>query len=80
MIFSPRSSSITFFICSKETVGAESRSFASSAWNSSRYCSGTIPTSMKLSTWPTFIAAPFMPPSTVTICFAVSTWRRSEAF
>ena len=34
---------------------------------------------MKLSTWPTFIAAPFMPPSTRTICLAVSTWRRSEA-
>ena len=34
---------------------------------------------MKLSTWPIFIAAPFMPPSTVTICFAASTWRRSIA-
>src|SRR3954447_11062156 len=31
-------------------------------------------------TCPSFIAAPFMVPSTATICSAVSIWRRSRAF
>ena len=52
---------------------------ASLAWNSSRYSSGTRPRSRNESIWPTFIAAPFIPPSTVTICSAVSIWRRSSA-
>ena len=60
-------------------MGAESRNVASFAWNSSRYSSGTRPRSRNESIWPTFIAAPFMPPSTVTICSAVSIWRRSSA-
>src|SRR5579863_1149576 len=30
-------------------------------------------------TWPSFIAAPFIVPSTATICSAVSTWRRASA-
>ncbi len=76
---SPRSSSITRRICLKATVGAASRSFASSAWNSSRYCSSTRPTSRKDITWPSFIAAPFIVPSTATICLAVSSWRRANA-
>ena len=49
----------------KVTVGAASRSAASLCWNSSRYSSGTIPTSRNDSTCPTFIAAPFIVPSAV---------------
>ena len=30
-------------------------------------------------TWPSFMAAPFIVPSTATICFAVSSWRRDIA-
>src|SRR6266566_513966 len=78
-IGSSRSSSITRRICLKETVGAASRSLASSCWNSSRYCSGTRPTSRKDITWPSFIAAPFIVPSAATICLAVSSWRRAMA-
>ena len=70
---------MTFFISLKETFGAASRSAASFAWNSSRYSSGTRPTSRNDITWPSFIAAPFIVPSTATICSAVSTWRRSSA-
>ena len=75
----PRSRSITLRICLNDTVGAASRSFASSRWNSSRYSSGTSPTSRKDITWPSFIAAPFIVPNTDTICLAVSTWRRASA-
>ena len=46
-IGSSRSSSITRRICLKATVGAASRSFASSFWNSSRYSSATRPTSRR---------------------------------
>ena len=63
----------------KETVGAASRSLASSRWNSSRCSSATRPTSRKDITWPSFIAAPFIVPSTATICLAVSSWRRDIA-
>ena len=63
----------------KETFGAASRSAASFAWNSSRCSSGTSPTSRNDSTWPSFIAAPFIVPSAVTICSAASRWRRSSA-
>ncbi len=66
-------------MASKENVGAESRSFASFAWNRSRCSGGTMPRSTKESTWPSFMAAPFMPPRTVTICSAASSWRRSRA-
>ncbi len=78
-IRSSRSRSITLRICLNDTVGAASRSFASSRWNSSRYSSGTSPTSRKDITWPSFIAAPFIVPNTDTICLAVSTWRRASA-
>jgi hypothetical protein len=78
-IFSSRSSSITCFICLKETVGAASRSLESSRWNSSRCSSGTSPTSRNDITWPNFIAAPFIVPSAATICLAVSSWRRALA-
>ena len=71
---------MTFFMSLKETFGAASRSSASLAWNSSRNSSGTRPTSRKLMTCPSFIAAPFIVPSTATICSAVSSWRRSSAF
>src|SRR4051794_34061921 len=63
----------------KETFGAASRSPASLRWKSSRYSSGTRPTSRKLMTWPSFIAAPFMVPSAATICSAASIWRFSSA-
>src|SRR4051812_15868309 len=63
----------------KSTFGAASRSAASLCWNSSRYSSGTRPTSRKLMTCPSFIAAPFIVPRTATICSAVSIWRRSSA-
>ena len=59
--------------------GAASRSSPSLRWNSSRYSSGTRPTSRNDSTWPSFIAAPFIVPSAVTICSAASMWRRSSA-
>jgi hypothetical protein len=70
---------MTFFMSLKETLGAASRSSASLAWNSSRCSSGTRPTSRKLITWPSFIAAPFIVPSTATIRSAVSSCRRSSA-
>ena len=63
----------------KVTVGAASRSAASLRWNSSRYSSGTSPTSRNDITCPTFIAAPFIVPSAATICSAASMWRRSSA-
>ena len=64
---------MTFRIRSNETVGAASRSDASFAWKRSRSSAGTIPMSTNESTWPSFIAAPFMPPRTLTICSAAST-------
>ena len=63
-----------------ETFGAASRSSASLRWNSSWYSSGTRPTSRNDRTWPSFIAAPFIVPSTATICSAASIWRFSSAF
>src|SRR4051812_21948565 len=71
---------MTFFMSLKETFGAASRSSASLAWNASRCSGGTRPTSRKLMTCPSFIAAPFIVPSTATICSAVSSCRRSSAF
>ncbi len=76
---SPSSDSITLRICPNVTVGAASRSAPSLRWNSSRYSSGTSPVSRNDSTWPTFIAAPFIVPSASTICSAASMWRRSSA-
>src|SRR4051794_29702102 len=63
----------------KLTFGAASRSSPSLRWNSSRFSSGTSPTSRKLITCPSFIAAPFIVPSADTICSAASRWRRSSA-
>ena len=63
----------------KRTFGAASRSSPSLRWNSSRCSSGTSPTSRKLITWPSFIAAPFIVPSAATICSAASRLRRSSA-
>ena len=60
----------------KGTCGAESRSSASFAWMRSWDSSGNAPVSMNDATWPTFIAAPFMFPSTSRICSAASAWRR----
>ena len=73
------SDSITLRMSSKRTFGAASRSAPSLRWNSSRCSSGTSPTSRKLITCPSFIAAPFIVPSAVTICSAASRWRRSSA-
>src|SRR3954452_15393575 len=70
---------MTFFMSLKETFGAASLSSASLAWNASRCSGGTRPTSRKLMTCPSFIAAPFIVPSTATICSAVSICRRSRA-
>ena len=63
----------------KRTFGAASRSLPSLRWNSSRCSSGTSPTSRKLITCPSFIAAPFIVPSAATICSAASRLRRSSA-
>jgi hypothetical protein len=76
---SSSSDSMTLRMSLKRTLGAASRSAPSLRWNSSRYSSGTRPTSRNDSTWPSFIAAPFIVPSAVTICSAVSTCRRSSA-
>ncbi len=69
---SPSSCSITLRMSLKVTFGAASRSAASLRWNSSRYSSGTMPTSRNDITCPTFIAAPFIVPSASTICSAAS--------
>ena len=45
------------------------------SWNSG----GNAPVSMNDATWPTFIAAPFICPSTSKICSAASIWRRPAA-
>ena len=69
---SSSSSSITLRMSLKDTRGAESRSSASLAWMRAWDSSGKAPVSMKEATWPTFIAAPFMFPSTSRICSAAS--------
>ena len=51
---------MTLRMSEKRTFGAASRSSPSLRWNSSRYSSGTSPTSRNDSTWPSFIAAPFI--------------------
>ena len=71
---------MTLRMSEKRTFGAASRSSPSLRWNSSRYSSGTRPTSRNDITWPSFIAAPFIVPSAETICWAASMWRRSSAF
>ena len=76
---SSSSDSITLRMSVKRTFGAASRSSPSLRWNSSRCSSGTSPTSRKLITCPSFIAAPFIVPSAATICSAASRWRRSSA-
>ena len=76
---SSNSCSMTLRMSSKRTLGAASRSSPSLRWNSSRYSSGTSPTSRNDITWPSFMAAPFIVPSTVTICSAASRWRFSSA-
>ena len=70
---------MTLRMSAKRTFGAASRSWPSLRWNSSRYSSGTSPTSRKLITCPSFIAAPFIVPSAATICSAASRLRRSSA-
>ena len=74
-----RSRSMTFFMSLKGTTGAESRSSASLACSRSVTSGGSEPLSRKEATWPTFIAAPFIWPSTSTICSAALIWRRSAA-
>src|SRR4051794_21181919 len=70
---------MTRFMSLNETFGAASRSSASLAWNASWCSGGTSPTSRKLMTCPSFIAAPFIVPSAATICSAVSICRFSSA-
>ena len=70
---------MTLRICSNGTRGAASRSSASFAWMRSWNSGGKAPVSMNEATWPTFIAAPFIWPSTSKICSAASIWRRSAA-
>ena len=66
--------------CRRSAPSARRRAAAPSLrWNSSRCSSGTSPTSRKLITCPSFIAAPFIVPSAATICSAASRWRRSSA-
>src|SRR3954447_20147586 len=62
----------------KDTRGAESLSSASFAWNLSCASGGRPLRSMNDATCPTFIAAPFIWPSTSTICSAALS--RSRAF
>src|SRR5829696_3706767 len=76
---SSSSDSITLRMSEKRTFGAASRSWPSLRWNSSRCSSGTRPTSRKLMTCPSFIAAPFIVPSAATICSAASRLRFSSA-
>jgi hypothetical protein len=61
------------------TRGAASRSSASLAWIRSWNSGGNAPVSMNDATCPTFIAAPFIWPSTSKICSAASIWRRAAA-
>src|SRR3954447_14810064 len=70
---------MTRFMSLNETFGAALRSSASLAWNASWCSGGTSPTSRKLMTCPSFIAAPFIVPSAATICSAASIWRFSSA-
>ena len=70
---------MTFRMSLNGTRGAESRSSASFAWRRSWNSGGKAPVSMNEATWPTFIAAPFIWPSTSRICSAASIWRRSAA-
>src|SRR5689334_1903892 len=63
----------------KATFGAESRSSASFSWKRSLTSGGIPAMSMNDATWPIFMAAPFIWPSTSTICSAASIWRRSAA-
>ena len=70
---------MTLRISSNGTRGAESRSSASLAWMCSWNSGGNAPVSMNDATWPTFMAAPFIWPSTSKIWSAASIWRRSAA-
>ena len=70
---------MTLRICSNETLGAAFCSAASLTRNSSRYSSATSPVSSTESIWPSFIAAPFIVPRTVTSWLTVSAWRFSSA-
>ena len=76
---SPRSCSTTFFMSLNGRGSAIAWSLASLAWNSSRKSSGTIPTSITEKVWPSFMAAPFIEPSTVTRRSAVSMCERRSA-
>ena len=73
------SRSATLRMSLKATFGALSRSAARRSLNSSRSLSGMRSKSTVLSTWPIFIAAPFICPSCLTSWSARSSARRSFA-
>ena len=64
---------------SNDTRGAASRSSASLAWMRSWNSGGKAPVSMNEATCPTFMAAPFIWPSTSKICSAASICLRPAA-
>src|SRR3954468_14301408 len=63
---SPTSASMSLRSFANGTLGAASRSSASLALNSSRRASGTASRSRVESTWPNFMATPFIDPSVAT--------------
>ena len=67
----PHSWRITFSMSLKETRGASSRSSASLAFRRSRSSGSRFGRSIVDSTWPNFIAAPFMRPSCSTTSSAI---------
>ncbi len=74
--FSPRSCSITLRIGLNDTGLASCCRLARISWNCGRISSGTSPRSTADSVCPTFIAAPRIPPSTLTsACADFSCWR-----
>ena len=60
-------------------AGQAARHLGTRATNVTRSEEGRAAALEKLITWPSFIAAPFIVPSAVTICSAASRWRRSSA-
>jgi len=76
---SSHSSSSTVFTFFHGIGGASERSLASLRWYSSRYSAGMKSVSMNEASCATFIAAPFIVPSTSTIRSTASRWRCSRA-
>ncbi len=77
---SPHSAAISFSSLGQGTDGALSRSSARRRWMRSEPSTSMPGNSIVESTWPTFIAAPFMRPSWMTICSITSAVRLAWAF